>query len=226
MLWFRHWLKRKENKLVLAPPETIVRSLAVFQRAFLIIRAQDGTQDRVGQLFGGELAGALHNVPSRLCYYKTNSWVDNRPAVFPRYVRRYAPEPIASNCAWIFTGDNIASLGLQDDLSDMDLAPPKKLRQYLSVFYYACLTLRLMQNYGTGRAFWKDVETKWSANADEYGAFCALLADVLHDVPTALVHWSRFDEREFWRQTRRAERGLSGRLRDTLRATLRPKHFL
>ena len=45
-------------------------------------------------------------------------------------------------------------------------------------------------------------------------------------VPTGLVHWSRFDEREFWRQARRAERGVSGRLRDALRATLWPKNLL
>ena len=171
MLWFRHWKKRRKHKLILAPTEEIIRSLAVFRRAFLVIRAQGGTQDRAGQLFGGWLANTLHNVPSGLCYHGTEGWVDSRPAVFPRYVRRYAPEPIASNCAWIFSSeDDPAELGLQADLSDLDLAPPEKLRQYLSIFYYACLTMRLMQNYGTGRAFWKDVETKWSARADEYGA--------------------------------------------------------
>ncbi len=227
MQWFRHWRKRRKGKLILAPPEQIIHSLAVFRRAFLIIRAYGGTQDRAGQLFGGWLANTLHNVPSSLCYHRTKGWVDSRPTVFPRYVRRYAPEPIAANCAWIFSSENDpAELGLQADMSGLDLAPPEKLRQYLSIFYYACLTMRLMQNHGTGRAFWQDVETKWSARADDYGAYCAVLADVLHDVPTALVHWSRFDEREFWRQARRAERGVSGRLRDAPRATLRPRNLL
>lgn len=210
----------------LAPTAEIVHSLALFHRALRTIHAHGMRGDRVGMVFGGWLANTLHNVPAHLCHYNPSGWVDNRPTAFPLSMQKYAPAAIAAECKDIFASENdLSDLGLRPDLSNLDLAPPNKLREYLNVLYHACLTMRLMSNYGNGRirAFWEDVDAHWSLEADEYGAFCAQIADALYGLPTGLVHWNGFDKRGFRQEARRAERELSGRFQNALTSVLKPK---
>lgn len=209
----------------LAPTAEIVHFLAVFHRALHTIHAHGMSGDRVGMVFGSWLANTVHNVPARLCHYNPSGWVDDRPTVFPLSMRQYAPAALAAECEDIFSSEHdLRDLRLRPDRSDLDLAPPSKLREYLNVLYHACLTMRLMSNYGNGRihAFWEDVDAHWSLEADEYGAFCARLADVLHSIPTGLVHWSGFDEDGFRQEARQAEREQSERFQQTLGSVFRP----
>ena len=215
----------------LAPASEWARYLAVFHRAFAAIEDYTRRQDKAGILLGGYLTDALHNVPAMLFHYSDNDW--HMPARTGAYIaalpeqvqKRGAPDRIVEDCRRIVADTSTAQeLGLREDLTDLDLAPLPKMREYLNCLYEACVDMRLIRNYGsrpsalqetvenittlvtgqtvTNRSYtpWKGLERVWNAEADAQADYNGHLAAALRAVPSGLVQWSRFDEAKF-RQT-------------------------
>lgn len=194
----------------LAPPEEIVRYLAVFERCFRFIRAAGMHRNRDRMLLGGHLADALHNVPALLCSFNTDEW--NRGERFRSYLRgvdqvprsHNAPPEVVKNCRSLMEPEaRPGELGLSTDLTGWDLAPPEKLAGYLEVLYEACLSLRIMRNYGYPQenrtdTLWLTTDENWRPEGDDRGIECGWLAALYLPIPPALVHWRAFDEAAFW----------------------------
>ena len=196
----------KQSEAILAPTQELVHFLAVFRRAFLAIQKAAVDNDREAMLLGGGVANALHNVPSRLISYDSTGSrrIDDRPETFPRLVREHAPARIATVCNHIFSSYHDAEeLGLGPDLSDLHLAPPEKMGEYLFILCRAFLGIRLMGNHGEREPLWLTPKPDWPPSADEQGMFYGRLAELLQPIPAGLVHWDQFDEEAFWRAARR-----------------------
>jgi len=206
-----------------APPEQIVRYLAVFRRAFEAIARYAEERDREGMLYGGYLADALHNVPIILRRYAPNGWWKPQEIetwlwrIFPAHLRELgAPLRVLEANAAIFASEGMeAALGLQADRSDLNLAPDADQTRLLHLLYQTCLEMRPLMNYGNRREFavipflrsrripFRDLASVWTDTAEELAQWNGRAARALASVPLALVRWQDFDE-ERLRQDLRA----------------------
>jgi hypothetical protein len=193
------------ENIELAPASELVRYLAIFQRAFVAIENYTRTEDKAGMLLGGWIADALHNVPGLLINYSPDAWynpvrMDEWMHDFPEEMEeRELPPHLVRDCRAIFARAGTAQeLQLQDDLSDIDIAPPPKMRGYLTILYHACLGMRLIRRYGhRSHTPWKGLESLWTDEADERAEDNSLTVQMLCPLPKGLVHWSQFDEARF-----------------------------
>lgn len=191
----------------LAPPAEMVRYLAIFHRAFAVMERYGREEFLAGMLFSTNLANCLHNVPYILTNYDSTGW--HTAESMDQWIRGCAassqesplPEPIPADSQFIFSELGAAqTLGLQENLSDLDLAPALKLKGYIYLFYWACLEIRVIHHLEVrGRPPWDNLEPVWSAEYHEVGIVYSLVAGVLKQIAWELVHWSQFDEDKFFR---------------------------
>jgi hypothetical protein len=194
---------------LLAPAPVLVGHLAVFRRALVAIDGYTRIGDKEGMLLGGYLANALHNVPSMLWNCRADEWFSPEKMEeflneFPAFAEeKGAPERLVADCQRILSPEGAArELGLRDDLSDLDLAPLPKMRVYLDVLYWACLSMRLMRNHGhRPMPAFRDLPQVWTDRAEEQATFNGRVAAALEPVPSALVRWGNFDEARFRRHS-------------------------
>jgi hypothetical protein len=193
----------------LAPPSEIVRYLAVFERCFRFIHTAGVHRDRDAMLLGGHLANELHNVPALLCRFDLDDW--HRGDRFQAELRlgyripeyHGAPPATVQACRRLLAPEwQPGELGLEADLSALDLAPPEKLVKYLERLYDACIHLRIIRNYGfpppdeeyTG-TFWITSDANWVPDGDQRGVDNGVLAERCVWIPKALVSWGHGTER-------------------------------
>lgn len=233
------------DDIMLAPAPDMVRYLAIFHRAFTVCAGYKENKDPYEAVLGGELADALHNVPSLLWSYReSKEW--NSPSQMDAWVRhevvaglqKYgAPERIIALCSRVVSPEGTAAVfGLRDDLSDLHLAPQDTLDRCLTVLRQACLTLRVMRNFDNDGdtsvprnkreyAPWRDLETVWTSEADTWGLFCAYLAQALLRVIAGIVHWKTFDEDAWLQEARTVKALVPEQFRDAWEAQLKPWVF-
>lgn len=204
----------------LAPAPEMVRYLAIFHRAFTVSAGYKENKDPYEAVLGGELADALHNVPSLLWDYKEKGRHSHSQIRFVEALQKYgAPERIIALYSYVASTEGTAAeLGLREDLSDICLAPQDALDRYLRVLHQACLALRVMRNFDNDGdtslprnereyAPWRNLETIWTTEADEWGTFCSHLAQAFLPLIAALVRWNTFDE-DLWLQEASAAKTL------------------
>jgi predicted metal-dependent HD superfamily phosphohydrolase len=189
----------------IAPTEVLIRYLCLFRRWLLAAQRYVQNHDEHGVFLSAWIADALHNIPTMLWRYDpSTNW--NSPQeladwikVFPQVVRKQgAPARIASECDAIFSPEGaVEELHLRDDLSDLDLARPRMMSAYLDLLYSACVGIRTRPG---GENPWTQKSEFWQEREAETTAAMGRIADVLVEVPCALVHWSTFDEARFTAQ--------------------------
>jgi hypothetical protein len=196
------------ERLTIAPPEELVRYLAIFRRFLRSFASSSRSGDRQRLILAGWIADALHNVPGLLYRYEPKVWsspeqIDRWVRAFPRSIGpRGAPAEIAAECLTIFAHHGASGeLALRAGLSKLNVAPPEKMKHYLRLLYGFCLDTRTLRSYSDPCAPWGDVNSRWDDQGDSMVAFYGLVAEVLLPIPRALVHWSTFDERAFWHST-------------------------
>lgn len=181
---------------IIATPE-LIRYLALFHRFFATMRAYVRDQDEDGIVLITLIADALHNVPDML--WRRNSKDDTERMAdwikgYPLGLRNSAPPArILTTCDAIISLEGVAAeLGLTDDLSNLDLAPPEAIAAHVDLFYHACLEIRWRHRHpwSTGNAHWEERREGTKLAMEK-------LAEILADVPTGLVHWHQFDEAGF-----------------------------
>ena len=198
-----------------APAPEMVRYLAMLHRAFKVTASYKETRNPEEALLGGELANALHNVPSLLRNYSESAW--QKPSevnnwirtIFPQHIANLgAPEEIITLCGRVISRERTAEeLGLQDDLLDLSLAPPDVLNRYLNLLVDTCVSVRRLSSFGNWKAdvppgkiypqIWRDLKSIMTDESDELGLYCAHLAETVLPVIPALVRWESFDEAAF-----------------------------
>jgi hypothetical protein len=189
----------------LAPAPEIVRYLAIFHRMFDPTARYGREGNRADIVLTGWMADALHNVPGLLLRYDRASpawWtaeaMDQWMYHFPETLRDAAtPDPLADECAHIFTAAELP-VGFVDVADPYgDIAPEQKLREYADFLYYACLTLRGFRSWGADRPRpWRTMTD--APGAEQWMAFVARYAAALLPIPGGLTRWSRFDENRFF----------------------------
>jgi len=196
----------------------MVYYLAVFARAFNATARYAEARDRDGMLFCGELADALHNVPTLLRDWREDRSKYHTPeamrhwvgAAFPeRIAASRLPEHIRQQCRAILDPEGVAAtLGLVGDLSDLDLdlAPPAKLAAYFGLLYRACLNIRYLRGHGDLSNVLISRWERWQADVRSRGhereAYLGQLAASTAIVPCGLVRWCAFDESAFFQHLR------------------------
>jgi hypothetical protein len=183
-----------------APPSEWVYYLAVFRRALDAIWHYGEQRYPDGMLLGGYLADALHNVPAVLWHYEPGSWHDPdemRRWVqnYPRYLQKmHAPVEITAAATVVVSlEETVRELGLEEDLSNWDLAPQDVQEKLLDMLYNSCLTMRGIMGFGRPSRQngeyqpWHHLSRIWNDVAMEEGTFNGLLAQALRDIPCALV---------------------------------------
>lgn len=181
------------------PLTDTVYFLAVFRRAFATIQEYAEQVDSEGIVLGGWLGDALHNVPKILWDYPVHITPDHyshHPESLRNWVLRF-PEYLAhNNCPKrliqrgreIVSPENAAArLDLREDFADYEPAPTEAQTLWRWRLYRACLTLRCTPFQ---RSTWKPRKAK---EVEEYAALIRHLSVALSEIPTALVHWDRFD---------------------------------
>ena len=116
-----------------APHHVLLWYLAIFHRLFSGMERAAADRDREAMWACQWAADALHNVPAMLRRYDaTDEWHD--PARFKRQITGFprflasmgAPARVGTLAAELVSRRGVAKeLGLQRDLSDLDLAPDK-----------------------------------------------------------------------------------------------------
>ena len=182
-----------------APPTVLSTNLPMLKRAFLVLRDCNRSRDEAGVLFANNLAEFFHNVPASLLHHDEarrgswqEGWMENvRPV---RGFRRSAPARFHPLCDFVFGVPE--SIGSDLSVSDSpDLAPETKCILYLEMMSFGFLSMRGLR--------WRSSVPK---RFRDYGPVCAQLADVLHVLPDALLHWRSFDEGHFWDEARACRR--------------------
>ncbi len=219
---------------LLAPDAIMIRFLSAFHRFFTAAVDYTRAQDKAGMLLVGILADWLHNVPAMLWHCASpyppynpegmEAWM----AGVPEYIRKQnAPKRLIADSKRILSAENGAqTLGLCSDFADLDLCPVSEMRPYLNLLYNACLSMRMMRNYGyrpphivdilddirdfyktsvlgkttytvRKRTPWRNLDSVWTQEAQTQADENSSLALALLSVPMALVHWSNFDAAQF-----------------------------
>ena len=222
---------------LLAPAPVLLRCLAVFHRFFTAVEDYSRADDKAGMLLIGYLADALHNVPGMLWHcdkadvWRTPDSMDAWMLDFPDHIRKKAaPERIIADGERILSAENSAqTLGARAgvaDIVDLDLCPLREMRLYLDLIYHACLSMRMMRNYGRRPSVihnvmdewrdaydflvlnkttyparvhtpWRELEKAWTQDAQAQADVNRALAQILLSLPTAMVHRSSFDPAQF-----------------------------
>jgi hypothetical protein len=200
-------IRRAPDLPSIAPPADLVRYMAFFHRAFAAIDDYTVAGDKQGMLLGGWLADALHNVPGVLQHYSDDSsqnalHMTNRIEVLPnRLLNSNAPERLITDCTRILSEtDTARDLGLQDDLSDIDIAPDTEMILYLHILAKACIYMRMAGNCESkSENRWEDLDSSWNKWAYNQAKLSGLVASTLRTLPSGLVKWSEFDRNAFRR---------------------------
>jgi len=225
------------SEINIAPTDELIRFLCLFRRWLNYFERCIKLDDNDGTLLCIWIADAVHNVPLRLCYYdpdptdfyslaRQTIWVNS----FPQAIRDDgAPDRIVQDCESIFSTDDVyKELGLDEDLSNLNLAPPDKIEDFINLVYNFCITVRFslptkptLGNYLLNRLkhFWRIICFKgllrWhhyrvyerfrEKRYPEYSVWIVEQAGSLQQAATGLVHWDNFDEDELLRTRKRCD---------------------
>jgi hypothetical protein len=178
----------------MAPAEKIGRHLAIFHRFFTAWDEAASAQDLERLWLCQWVADTLHNVPTMLtCDHDFPFWstapIESWVTRFPAYLSAMPGTPprlVDESRVILSFSKPWERLALQEDLSDLDLAPLSQFAWSMRIFGWAFLEMRQ-------RANWEDMspaDWEWTVRL---GAAAQPIAQALAPLPAGLVHWRDFD---------------------------------
>ena len=184
---------------VLAPPEVLVRYLAIFRRVFAEMEAAAAADDLAGMWLCQWAADALHNVPGMLADYdrKPDDW--NSPQRLSEWMVEFpeslaelgGPPEVVTRARELFesTGSHTL-LGLTDDLRDFNAPPKDQLERYIKSLKDMCLETRY-------RLFWSAANGNCQSPCRKFGLRNGRIGGLAKDIPLAIAQWNTFDRESF-----------------------------
>ncbi|BDI34013.1 hypothetical protein CCAX7_60640 [Capsulimonas corticalis] len=188
----------------IAPPDVLIRYLAVFSRFFRESQKFLDAEDYGGILLTGHAANVLHHTPMNLSHYRgvKADWKERSSEFFGSWASRFradgAPEYLLTIWDEIFTPmQDHAELGLHADLSNLDLAPPVVFDAFMALFLDACLSMRFLNNISSEPVEWQMPDASVIKDGERAIIASTQIARAFAPLPTALLHWSSFDPESF-----------------------------